>query len=67
MREVAKRNDTVRFVKMGGDIAELDRAVLPAVLAYNGGEKVASLLPLLEELPSDSEISAVSLETCLRR
>lgn len=67
MREVAKRNDTVRFVKMHGVDAEMDPAVLPAVLAYKRGEKFAGILPLLDELPDDSELSAVSLETCLRR
>lgn len=67
MREVARRNDTVRFVKMHGEEAELDRDVLPAVLAYKGGEKFASILPLLNELPDDSELSVVSLETALRK
>ena len=67
MREVAKRNDTVRFVKMHGEEAELDRDVLPAVLAYRGGDKFASILPLLNELPDDSELSVVSLETALRK
>ncbi|KAJ6194953.1 phosducin [Bipolaris maydis] len=67
MREVARRNDTVRFVKMHGEEAELDRDVLPAVLAYKGGEKFASILPLLNELPDDSELSVISLETALRK
>jgi hypothetical protein len=67
MREVAKRNDTVRFVKMHGDDAEIDHVVLPAVLAYKGGDKFASLLPLLEELPDDSELSPISLETAFRK
>ncbi|RMZ71385.1 phosducin [Pyrenophora seminiperda CCB06] len=67
MRDVARRNDTVRFVKMHGEVAELDAACLPAVLAYKGGDKFASLLPLLGELPADSEVSSVSLETALRK
>jgi hypothetical protein len=67
MREVAKRNDTVRFVKMHGEDAELDQVVLPAVLAYKGGDKFASLLPLLDELPDDSELSPISLETAFRK
>lgn len=67
MREVAQRNDTTRFVKLRGEDAELDREVLPAVLAYKRGEKIATLLPLLNELPDDSELSAISLETCFRR
>jgi len=67
MQDVAKRNDTVRFVKMTGDDAEIDNDVLPAVLAYKGGDKFASLLPLLNELPDDSELSPISLETAFRK
>lgn len=67
MRDVARRNDTVRFVGLSGEDAELDREVLPAVLAYKGGDKFTTLLPLLEALPTDSEISAVSLETLFRQ
>jgi len=66
MREVAKRNDTVRFVKLHGEDAEMDPDVLPAVLVYKRGEKVRDLLPLLDQLPDDSELSAVSLETLFR-
>ncbi|KAF1943811.1 phosducin [Clathrospora elynae] len=67
MRDVAKRNDTVRFVKMHNDDAEIEDAGVPAVLAYKGGEKFADLIPLLKALPVDSELSAVSLETVLRQ
>jgi hypothetical protein len=67
MREVAKRNDTVRFVKLHGEDAEIDSAVLPAVLAYKRGDKFADLLPMLDLLPNDSELSAVSLETLFRQ
>jgi hypothetical protein len=52
---------------MHGEDAEMDRVVLPAVLAYKGGDKFASLLPLLEEIPDDSELSAVALETAFRK
>ncbi|KAH7384078.1 thioredoxin-like protein [Phaeosphaeria sp. MPI-PUGE-AT-0046c] len=67
MREVAKRNDTTRFIRLHNSDAEMDEAGLPAVLAYKRGEKFAGLVPLLNELPDDSELSAVSLETCFRR
>lgn len=67
MREVAKRNDTVRFIKMHNDIAEIEDAGVPAVLAYKGGEKIADLVPLWKALPDDSELSAVSLETVFRQ
>jgi hypothetical protein len=67
MHDVAKRNDTVRFVKLHAEDAEMDPDVLPAVLAYKGGDKFASLLPLLDELPDDSELSVVALETIFRQ
>ena len=67
MRQVAKRNDTVRFVKLHNADAEMEEEGVPAVLAYKGGEKFAGLVPLLNELPDDSELSAVSLETAFRR
>lgn len=67
MREVAKRNDTVRFVKMYNDDAEIEDTGVPAVLAYKGGEKFADLIPLVECLPDDSELSAISLETVFRQ
>jgi hypothetical protein len=67
MRQVAKRNDTVRFVKLHNADAEMEEQGVPAVLAYKGGDKFAGLVPLLNELPEDSELSAISLETAFRR
>lgn len=67
MHEVAKRNDTVRFVRLHGEVADIDSVALPAVLAYQGGNRLATLLPLLSDLPFDSTLSAVSLETLFRR
>ncbi|KAH9878007.1 hypothetical protein J1614_003224 [Plenodomus biglobosus] len=67
MHEVAKRNDTVRFVKMFNDDAELHPSGVPAVLAYKAGEKFADVVALHKALPRDSELSAVSLETIFRQ
>ena len=67
MHQVAKRNDAVRFVKLHNADAEMEEEGVPAVLAYRGGDKFAGLVPLLNELPDDSELSAVSLETTFRR
>jgi hypothetical protein len=61
MRDVARRNDNVRFVKFHNADAEMEEEGVPAVLAYRGGEKFAGLVP------DDSVLSAVSLETCFRR
>lgn len=67
MREVARRNDTVRFVKLHNQEAEIGQEGVPAVLAYKGGELFADLVPLASKLPRDSELTAVSLETVLRQ
>ncbi|KAH7377837.1 phosducin [Pyrenochaeta sp. MPI-SDFR-AT-0127] len=65
MNEVAKRNDTVRFVKMYNEVAEIEKTGVPAVLAYRGGDKIADLVPLT--LPKDFELSPISLETVFRQ
>ena len=63
------------FVLVGGVFAATEMALVTLresqvnAIAARGkrGEKVAGLVPLLNELPDDSELSAVSLETCFRR
>ncbi|KAF2871529.1 phosducin [Massariosphaeria phaeospora] len=67
MREVAQKNETTRFVKLHYEDAEIEVAGVPAVIAYKNADKFVGLVPLLDELPEDSELSAVSLETCFRR
>lgn len=67
MRLVARRNDAVRFVKLHCEDAEMEAAGVPAVLAYRGAEKFAGLVPLMDEVPEDSELSALALETVFRR
>ncbi|KAJ4356690.1 uncharacterized protein N0V89_004726 [Didymosphaeria variabile] len=67
MREVARRNDTTRFVKLHYEDAEMEVAGVPAVIAYRNSDKFAGLVPLMDELPEDSELTAVSLETVFRR
>ncbi|KAF2646132.1 thioredoxin-like protein [Massarina eburnea CBS 473.64] len=67
MYEVARRNDTIRFIKLHYEDAEMENAGVPAVLAYRNGEKFAGLVPVLDELPEDSDLSAVALETAFVR
>lgn len=52
---------------MTAEEAELDPDVMPAVISYKGGNKEKTLLPLLDQLPDDSELSAISLETLFRQ
>ncbi|KAL5386876.1 hypothetical protein DPSP01_003893 [Paraphaeosphaeria sporulosa] len=67
MREVARRNDTTRFVKLHYEDAEMEVAGVPAVIAYRNADKFAGLVPLMDEFPEDSELTAVSIETIFRR
>ncbi|KAF1847216.1 phosducin [Cucurbitaria berberidis CBS 394.84] len=67
MHEVARRNDTVRFVKLHNDIAEIHPVGMPAVVAYKGGKMFAELVALDKKLPKDSQLTAVSLETLFRQ
>ncbi|KAF2190039.1 phosducin [Zopfia rhizophila CBS 207.26] len=67
IRNIAKKHSTTRFVKLHYEDAEMEVAGVPAILAYRGGDKFAGLVPLMDELPDDSELSSISLEVCLRR
>jgi hypothetical protein len=67
MRNLAAKHKTTRFVKMSYVEAEMEPAGVPAVLAYRRAEKFAGLVPLVNELPDDSELTEVSLETLFRR
>ena len=40
---------------------------MPALLAYQGGEKFAGLVPIIQEIPDDADLSANTLETVLKR
>ncbi|KAF2736031.1 thioredoxin-like protein [Polyplosphaeria fusca] len=54
---------STNFVKYHYEDAEIGVAGVPAVLAYrNQGEQFADLVPLLDELPHNAELSAASLE-----
>jgi len=45
----------------------MEVAGVPAILAYRDGEKFAGLVPLMEELPEDAEVSAETLGKLLRK
>ncbi|KAF2796766.1 hypothetical protein K505DRAFT_359048 [Melanomma pulvis-pyrius CBS 109.77] len=68
MREVAQRNNTIRFIKLHCEDADMGLvdADLPAVLIYKRNALFASYLPVTAALPKDSELSAISLETGFR-
>lgn len=45
----------------------MEPAGVPAIIAYRGGDKFAALVPLVDELPDDADLSATTLETVMKR
>jgi len=45
----------------------MEGAGVPAILAYRGAEKFAGLVPVVDEIPDDADLSAVTLQQVLRR
>jgi hypothetical protein len=54
-------------VKLHFEDAQMEPAGVPALLAYRGGEKFAGLVPIIDELPDDAELSSTVIETVLKR
>lgn len=67
IRALALRHPDVRFVRLHFQDAEMEPAGVPALLAYRGGEKFAGLVPIVEEIPDDADLSDAVLEVVLRR
>lgn len=67
IRTIAARHVNVRFVKLNFMDAEMEPAGVPALLAYRGGEKFAGLVPIIQEIPDDADLSANTIEMLLRR
>lgn len=67
LRTLARRHGMVKFIKFHYEDAEMHVAGVPAILAYRGGEKFAGLVPVMDEIPDDAELSDVSLEYALQR
>lgn len=67
IRDLAQKHLDVRFVKLHFEDAQMEPAGVPAVIAYRGGDKFAGLVPLIEEIPDDAELSALTLEVVMKR
>ncbi|TID19114.1 thioredoxin-like protein [Venturia nashicola] len=67
VRDIAKSYTTTRFVQLNYEEAEMEVAGVPAVLAYRGGNKFAGLVPVVDEIPEDQELSAKSLAIVLKK
>ena len=66
MHQVAQRNDTIRFVRMSNEDAEILPFGVPSVLAYKGGDQFANIVALEEIFTAERELSALSMETLFR-
>ena len=67
IRTIAQKHLDVRFVKLHYEDAEMEPAGVPALLAYRGGDMFSRLVPIIQEIPDDAELSANVLESVLRR
>lgn len=65
--DVARSHSSVRFVKLHYEEAQMEPAGVPALLAYRAGEKFAGLVPVLDEMGDDDDLSAEAVRDALRR
>lgn len=56
-----------KFIRFDHEEAEIQAAGVPAIIAYRGGEKFAALVPLLDEMPDDADLNAMTLEMLLQK
>lgn len=45
----------------------MEPAGVPALLAYRGGDKFAGLVPIINEIPDDADLSSLTLEMVMKR
>jgi len=67
LKALAQKHLDVRFVKLHYQDAEMEPAGVPALLAYRAGDKFAGLVPVMDEMPDDADLSSLTLESVLRR
>lgn len=67
VRQLARKHRNTRFVKLHFEDAEMEPAGVPAVLAYRAGDKFAGLVPLVDEIPDDADLSSETLEVLFKR
>ena len=67
LRQICRRHKETRFVKMHYIDAEMEPAGVPALLAYQNGDKFAGLVPIIDELPEDADLNDTTLEHLLTR
>jgi hypothetical protein len=64
---LAGKHQDTRFIKLHFEDAQMEPAGVPALLAYRNGEKFAGLIPIIDELPDDADLSSTVIEAVLQR
>ncbi|KAI5359193.1 Putative phosducin, Thioredoxin-like superfamily [Septoria linicola] len=67
IRTLAGKHQDARFIKLHYEDAQMEPMGVPAIIAYRNGDKFAGLVPLIDELPDDSELNAITLETVFKK
>lgn len=67
VRTLAAKHQDTRFVKLHFEDAQMEPMGVPAIIAYRNGDKFADLVPLINELPDDAELNAITLENVFKR
>ena len=67
IRTLAQKHLDVRFIKLHYQDAEMEPAGVPALIAYRGGDKFAGLVPVIDEIPDDADLSSLTLEMVMKR
>ena len=64
---IARKHEYTRFVKLSYQDAEMSPAAVPALLAYKGGDLIANLVSIIDEIPEGRDLSTSSLEMVLQQ
>lgn len=66
LNTIARRQSSVRFIKLHREIAEMDHIKAPALLAYRGGDVFATIIDIIRNIPRGRPCSANSLEDLMK-
>lgn len=67
LKTLAMKHVKTRFVKLDYEEAEIQAEGVPGVIAYRDGDKFAALIPLIDELPDDSDLDTTTVERLLQK
>jgi len=67
LASLARKYVSTRFVKLHYRDAEMEPAGVPALLAYRAGDKFADMVPVVDAIPDDADLSPQTLERVMQR